>query len=56
MSTPIRVLIADDQRVVQGVNAWAGTFETFRRPIVENGTGASKARNIGFRKLRLTFK
>ena len=38
------------------VRAWAGTFETLRRPIVENGTGASKARNIGVRKLRRTLQ
>ena len=38
------------------VSACAGTFDTLRRPMVENGTGTSKARNIGFRKLRLTFR
>ena len=38
------------------VSAWAGTFDTLRRPIVENGTGMSKARNMGSRKLRLTFR
>ena len=38
------------------VRAWAGTFDTLRRPMVENGTGMSKARNIGLRKLRRTFR
>ena len=33
------------------VSAWAGTFDTLRRPIVENGTGMSNARNIGIEEI-----
>ena len=34
------------------MSAWAGTLETVRRPIVENGDGVSKASIIGERKFR----
>ena len=33
-------------------NAWAGTFDRFRRPTVVSGTGKSKVTMRGARKLR----
>ena len=38
------------------ISDWAGTFETVRRPTVENGAGVSKASSRGERKLRRTAR
>ena len=38
------------------ISAWAGTFDTFRRPTVVAGVGMSKANIIGERKLRRTAR
>ena len=38
------------------INAWAGTFDTSRRPAVTSGGGMSKATSIGVRKFRRTLR
>jgi hypothetical protein len=37
------------------IKACAGTFDTVRRPTVENGSGVSNAKSIGDRKFRRTL-
>ena len=48
--------LADNQGVVHERECLGGDIRHVRRPMVENGAGVSKARNIGLRKLRRTFK